>query len=36
VHYSISEYGTTLTPVLKSLCDWARKHMQRKGTSVAG
>jgi DNA-binding HxlR family transcriptional regulator len=36
VHYSISEYGMTLTPVLESLCDWGRKHMQRKGISVAG
>ncbi|HKP44183.1 helix-turn-helix domain-containing protein [Mycobacterium sp.] len=30
VHYSISEYGRTLGPVLESLCDWGRKHMQRK------
>jgi DNA-binding HxlR family transcriptional regulator len=29
VHYSISEYGTTLGPVLAGLCDWGRKHMQR-------
>lgn len=28
VHYSISEYGMTLAPVLQSLCDWGRKHMQ--------
>jgi DNA-binding HxlR family transcriptional regulator len=30
VHYSISEYGMTLAPVLQSLCDWGRKHMARK------
>jgi DNA-binding HxlR family transcriptional regulator len=29
VHYSISEYGMTLGPVLASLCDWGRKHLQR-------
>jgi DNA-binding HxlR family transcriptional regulator len=29
VHYSISEYGMTLGPVLKRLCDWGRKHMAR-------
>jgi DNA-binding HxlR family transcriptional regulator len=29
VHYSISEYGMTLAPVLQSLCDWGRNHMQR-------
>jgi DNA-binding HxlR family transcriptional regulator len=27
VHYSISEYGKTLEPVLEVLCDWGRKHM---------
>lgn len=30
VHYSISEYGMTLAPVLESLCGWGRKHVQRK------
>jgi DNA-binding HxlR family transcriptional regulator len=30
VYYSISEYGMTLTPVLQSLCDWGRNHMERK------
>lgn len=29
VHYSISEYGATLAPVLETLCDWGRMHMQR-------
>ncbi|MGV0741110.1 winged helix-turn-helix transcriptional regulator [Mycolicibacterium sp. XJ870] len=29
VHYSISEYGMTLAPVLQSLCDWGRAHMER-------
>ncbi|MEE6169241.1 MULTISPECIES: winged helix-turn-helix transcriptional regulator [unclassified Mycolicibacterium] len=30
VHYSISEYGMTLGPVLQVLCDWGRTHMQRQ------
>ncbi|OHU86030.1 winged helix-turn-helix transcriptional regulator [Mycobacterium talmoniae] len=30
VHYSISEYGQTLAPVLGALCDWGRTHMQRR------
>lgn len=30
VHYSISEYGATLAPVLESLCDWGRTHMARR------
>jgi DNA-binding HxlR family transcriptional regulator len=34
VHYSISEYGMTLAPVLASLCDWGRKHMQCNGVGV--
>ena len=33
VHYSISEYGMTLAPVLASLCDWGRKHMERKAVN---
>lgn len=33
VHYSISEYGMTLAPVLESLCDWGRTHMQRSAES---
>ncbi len=28
VHYSISEYGQTLAPVLAALCEWGRTHMQ--------
>jgi DNA-binding HxlR family transcriptional regulator len=35
VHYSISEYGRTLGPVLESLCDWGRKHMQRKASHAS-
>ncbi len=34
VHYSISEYGATLGPVLESLCDWGRKHMQRNASTA--
>lgn len=33
VHYSISEYGKTLGPVLQALCDWGRTHLAR--TSAA-
>jgi len=33
VHYSISEYGMTLGPVLASLCDWGRNHMERKAVN---
>lgn len=33
VHYSISAYGMTLTPVLQALCDWGREHMKRASTS---
>jgi DNA-binding HxlR family transcriptional regulator len=29
VHYSISEYGLTLTPVLEVICNWGRIHLQR-------
>lgn len=36
VHYSISEYGLTLAPVLASLCDWGRIHMQRRRHRGAG
>jgi DNA-binding HxlR family transcriptional regulator len=29
VCYSISPYGMTLAPVLKTICDWGRKHQAR-------
>jgi DNA-binding HxlR family transcriptional regulator len=29
VHYSISDYGMTLAPVLEALCDWGRTHLSR-------
>jgi DNA-binding HxlR family transcriptional regulator len=29
VRYSISEYGLTLVPVLSTICDWGRKHLER-------
>jgi len=29
VHYSISQYGMTLAPVLAQLCDWGRIHQSR-------
>ena len=35
VYYSISEYGMTLGPVLASLCDWGRTHMERKNLAAS-
>lgn len=35
VHYSISDYGMTLAPVLTALCDWGRIHLERKATVTA-
>jgi DNA-binding HxlR family transcriptional regulator len=35
VHYSISEYGMTLGPVLASLCDWGRTHMERRAPAIS-
>lgn len=29
VEYSITEYGKTLNPILKSMCDWGEKHNLR-------
>jgi DNA-binding HxlR family transcriptional regulator len=29
VRYSISEYGTTLLPVLEVICGWGRNHLAR-------
>lgn len=29
VHYSISNYGLTLVPVLEVICAWGRRHLQR-------
>jgi DNA-binding HxlR family transcriptional regulator len=34
VHYSISEYGMTLAPLLQGLCNWGRKHMERKASAA--
>jgi DNA-binding HxlR family transcriptional regulator len=34
VHYSISEYGMTLAPALQILCDWGRKHMERRNSQA--
>ena len=28
VRYSISKYGSTLVPVLETICAWGRTHMQ--------
>src|ERR1700761_2761186 len=29
VRYSLSEYGWTLAPVLKTICAWGRIHLER-------
>lgn len=31
VEYSITDYGTTLYPVLQQLSDWGRQHLERDG-----
>ena len=30
VEYAISQYGKTLEPVLTSMCEWGKKHKERK------
>lgn len=35
VHYSISDYGRTLEPVLTALCDWGRLHLHRQTPATA-
>ena len=34
VHYSISDYGKTLGPVLELLCAWGRTHMARASAAA--
>jgi len=29
VEYSLTEYGRTLRPLLKELCDWGQRHEER-------
>jgi DNA-binding HxlR family transcriptional regulator len=29
VKYSFTEYGKSLIPVLKPLCDWGQEHLKR-------
>ena len=29
VEYSLTEYGRTLRPLLKELCDWGKRHERR-------
>lgn len=38
VHYSISEYGWTLVPVLEVICKWGRTHLKHldSASSVIG
>ena len=33
VEYSFTAYGETLRPVLKSLCDWGKKHGEHRATA---
>jgi DNA-binding HxlR family transcriptional regulator len=33
VHYSISEYGMTLVPVLEVICGWGRRHLKLRASS---
>ncbi len=35
VEYSLTEYGKTLRPVLKALCDWGNSHEQRTMQAAA-
>ncbi len=30
VVYSISEYGTTMLPVMQHICAWGRKHIEHR------
>ncbi|WP_367182501.1 hypothetical protein [Edaphobacter sp.] len=32
--YSISEYGSTLLPVLEAICGWGRQHLARLGSQA--
>lgn len=35
VEYSLTAYGKTLDPVLKTLCEWGEKHIMMKNTNSA-
>lgn len=32
VEYSFTDYGRTIIPILKPLCDWGQKHLKRTNT----
>ena len=36
VEYEFTDYGRTLIPVIKSLCDWGEKHLQHINVNEAG
>ena len=36
VEYSLTEYGRTLRPLLKELCDWGQKHEKRAPRTNGG
>jgi DNA-binding HxlR family transcriptional regulator len=35
VSYAISEYGTTLLPVMEAICAWGRGHLERVKNAVS-
>ncbi|MGN7247573.1 winged helix-turn-helix transcriptional regulator [Janibacter anophelis] len=35
VTYSVSEYGRTLEPVVRALCDWGGSHLEREPSGAA-
>lgn len=36
VEYSLTEYGMTLQPILKALCEWGEMHMAARDANVEG
>ena len=30
VEYSLTDYGTSLAPVIESICEWGARHLERK------
>ncbi len=40
VEYSLTDYGQTLRPIIKIMCEWGKTHIKRikvkKGSAVTG